>query len=360
MQNLSKVQLEKLNKEISETLVDLDLEGKKSRAGELQNLTLNEDFWKRPDFAKTIMQELEHIKKELTIAKDLSDKSSILLELFEASNEKERQSLNDDYKQLQTELNSFQIIKFLSGKYDTADAILSIHAGQGGTEANDWTEMLLRMYKRYAEKMNWGVTTQHSVPGTEAGISSVTITISGQYAFGMLNKESGVHRLVRQSPFNAQSLRQTSFAGVEVTPVIDDDDDEIIIPDSDIEFKAVRSSGAGGQSVNKTSSAVQIKHIPSGIVVHNSEQRKQAQNRAAAMKILKAKLWQIKQDKQAKELSDIKGDYKVAGWGNQIRNYVLHPYKLVKDLRTGIESSHPEKVLDGELNPFIEAEIRIG
>jgi peptide chain release factor 2 len=360
MQNLSKVQLDKLKREISETLLDLDLETKRSRLGELQNMTLVENFWGEPDSAKKIMQELEHIKKELDTSDYLSTKIDTLIELFEASTEEERNMLKDEFTQLQNEVDSFQIIKFLSGKYDTADAILSIHAGQGGTEANDWTEMLLRMYKRYAEKMNWSVTTQHMVQGTEAGISSVTIIISGQYAFGMLNKESGVHRLVRQSPFNAQSLRQTSFSGVEVTPVIDEDDEEIVIPDTDIEFKAVRSSGAGGQSVNKTSSAVQIKHIPSGIVVHNSEQRKQAQNRAAAMKILKAKLWQIQQDKQAKELSDIKGDYKVAGWGNQIRNYVLHPYKLVKDLRTGIESSHPEKVLDGDLNPFIEAEIRIG
>jgi peptide chain release factor 2 len=195
--------------------------------------------------------------------------------------------------------------------------------------------------------------------GTETGLSSVTLKIEGGYSFGLLKKEQGTHRLVRLSPFNAQNLRQTSFAGVEVIPEIDELDKDLEIPEKDIDFKAVKSGGPGGQNVNKTSSAVQITHIPTGIVVHSSEERSQAQNRENAMKILKAKLWRIKEEEQKEKISEIKGIYKKASWGNQIRNYILHPYKLVKDLRTGIESSDPESVLDGNLSPFIEAEIRI-
>ncbi|HVX92783.1 MAG TPA: peptide chain release factor-like protein, partial [Candidatus Dojkabacteria bacterium] len=238
-------------------------------------------------------------------------------------------------------------------------AILSIHAGQGGTEANDWAEMLMRMYVRFCERMGWKCQIVHMVQGTEAGISTVTLNISGPFAFGKLKRESGTHRLVRQSPFNAQSLRQTSFAGVEVMPVISEEDNEIVIRDEDIDFKAVRASGAGGQHVNKTSSAVQITHIPTGISVHSSEQRDQFQNKKAALAILKAKLWQIEEDKRAEEMARIKGVHKIAGWGNQIRNYVLHPYKLVKDLRTGVETSNPEAVLDGDLEAFIDAQVRL-
>lgn len=359
MQNLTKDTVQKLQQEILNTIADLGLDKKQSRLGELKNLSLKEDFWSNPDSAKQITTEIDHLSREIEKADLLKQKAKGLVDLYEMSSEKERESLAEDADSLQKEIDTFQTLKFLSGKYDQSDAILSIHSGQGGTEANDWTEMLQRMYTRYAEKNGWKTQIENLVPGTDAGISTVTIAISGRYAYGMLKKESGVHRLVRLSPFNSQNLRQTSFAGVEVIPVIDEDDSEIQIPDTDIEFKAVRSSGAGGQSVNKTSSAVQIKHIPTGITVHNSEQRSQAQNREAAMKRLRAQLWQLKQEKHAKELSDLKGDHKIAGWGNQIRNYVLHPYKLVKDLRTKIESSHPESILDGNLQEFIDAEIRL-
>jgi peptide chain release factor 2 len=215
------------------------------------------------------------------------------------------------------------------------------------------------MYKRYAEKKEWTVNVLNIVPGTETGYSSVTLEITGKYVFGYLKKESGVHRLVRLSPFNAQNLRQTSFAGVEVIPIIEEDDKDIEIPSTDIEFKAVRAGGPGGQHVNKTSSAVQITHIPTGITVQSSERRDQSQNRESAMRMLKAKLWKIREEEKEKEIQGIKGEYKIAGWGNQIRNYVLHPYKLVKDLRTGVETSNPEAVLDGDLDLFIEAELRI-
>jgi peptide chain release factor 2 len=211
----------------------------------------------------------------------------------------------------------------------------------------------------YFDKMGWKYNITEILNGGETGIVTVTMEVTGQYVFGYLKKEHGVHRLVRISPFNAQGLRQTTFAGIEVLPIMDELDMDIQIPETDLDFKAVRAGGPGGQNVNKTSSAVQITHIPTGITVQSSEQRNQQQNRETAMKVLKAKLLRIKMDERIEEISQIKGDYKIAGWGNQIRNYVLHPYKLVKDLRTGIESQNPESVLDGNLEEFVEAEIRL-
>ena len=279
--------------------------------------------------------------------------------LGETKKETEQNNLIEEYESLREKLDKFSLMKFLSGKYDSADCLLSIHAGQGGTEANDWAQILFRMYTMYCEKQGWKYNVQNMVKGTEAGISTVTISITGKYAYGNLKKETGTHRLVRISPFNAQGLRQTTFAGVEVLPMMAELDKEIDIPDKDIEFKAVLSGGPGGQSVNKTSSAVMITHIPTGITIHSSNERSQAQNRQNAMGILKAKLWRIKQEERVDEISQIKGDYKIAGWGNQIRNYILHPYKLVRDLRTNIESSDPESVLDGNLEKFIEAQIKL-
>lgn len=359
MDHISKKNVEELKKDIYESIESLDIPTKKSRLGELQTESIEEDFWQNQNRAKAIMKEIDGIMDDMELAKNLKEDVDTLHELFMTlKTEHEQHQLEKDYLSILERYNEFQIIEYLSGKYDTNDAILSIHSGQGGTEANDWAEMLMRMYTRYCEKQGWKMNIEHMVSGTETGISSVTLHISGRFIFGMLKHESGVHRLIRLSPFNSQNLRQTSFAGVEVIPVIEDDD-EIVIKDDDIDFKAVRSGGPGGQSVNKTSSAVQITHIPTGIAVHSSEHRSQTQNREAAMRILKAKLWKIKEEERQKELKDLKGEYKVAGWGNQIRNYVLHPYKLVKDLRTKVESSNPEDILDGNLVDFIEAQIRI-
>lgn len=355
MESFGKKDIENLNTEIQEISQSLKLNEKKERISVLEKEASPPDFWSDQNKAKSVMKEMEGLRGIVKKAEDLEKDTSALLELGEENME----DIQDEYFRIKKEVEDFKKYQFLSHPYDESGAILSIYAGQGGTESNDWVEMLLRMYERYCESQEWNVQIIHMVKGTETGISTVTLKIDGPYAFGMLKREHGTHRLVRLSPFNAQNLRQTSFAGVEVIPQIEEDTEELDIPEKDIDFKAVRSGGPGGQNVNKTSSAVQIMHIPTGIVVHSSEERSQAQNRENAMNILKAKLWRIKEEEHKEKISEIKGEHKSASWGNQIRNYILHPYKLVKDLRTGVESSDPESVLDGNLSEFIEAEIRI-
>jgi len=355
MGGFNKKDLNNLQTEILEISKSLELEKKEQKILELEKETSNSKFWEDQSKAKSILKEIESLKEIVEKSNILQQEISTLLEL----GKDDTNELTDEYKKLKEEVEDFKKYQFLSHQYDESNAILSIHAGQGGTEANDWAEMLLRMYQRYCEGQGWKVEIGNMVKGNETGISTVTLNIYGTYAFGLLKREHGTHRLVRLSPYNAQNLRQTSFAGVEVIPQIDKLDNALDIPDGDIDFKAVRSGGPGGQKVNKTSSAVQITHIPTGIVVRSSQERSQLQNRENAMNLLKAKLWRIKEEEQKNEISEIKGEYKAASWGNQIRNYILHPYKLVKDLRTGIESKDPESVLDGNLTPFVEAEIRI-
>lgn len=360
MESITKSNLEQLKKDIADTIVSLNLEEKKARLGTLENESLKEDFWKDQNNAKSVLSEIEAIKKESNQANELKEEIETIIELFDQMDEDSVEELRPDIISLEKKFSGFQILKFLSGKYDRSGAILTVHAGQGGTEANDWASMLLRMYTRYAERNGWKAELINLVPGTEVGISSATLEISGEYAFGKLKRESGTHRLVRLSPFNSQNLRQTSFAGVEVVPVISDQENDVEIKEEELEIKAVRAGGAGGQHVNKTSSAIQLKHIPTGITVHSSSRRDQFQNKQAALAILKAKLWQIEEEKRERELKNIKGEHKIAGWGNQIRNYVLHPYKLAKDLRTEVESQDPFSVLDGDLEEFVDAQIRIG
>lgn len=360
MIDLRKKDIQDLEKDIEETVRSLDIPSKVSQLKVLVADTLQPEFWQNSEKAKITMSKVGSLKDEIQEAQSLQSDIASLTELFDSiEKETEQNELIEEYERLRERYEKFSIRKFLSNRYDKADAVMTIHAGQGGTEANDWANTLLRMYTMYFEKMGWKYNIIEILKGSEVGIVTVTLEISGPYAFGYLKKEHGTHRLVRISPYNAQGLRQTTFAGVEVLPMMEELDTDIEIPNSDIEFKAVRSGGPGGQNVNKTSSAVQITHIPTGISVESSEQRSQLQNRETAMRLLKAKLLRIKMDERLEEISQIKGNYKIAGWGNQIRNYILHPYKLVKDLRTNVESQDPESVLDGNLDEFVEAQIRL-
>ncbi len=263
-------------------------------------------------------------------------------------------------KQLKDKIEKEEIKIFLSGKYDQKDALLSIYAGAGGVDAQDWAQMLLRMYKHYAQNQGFKVKVLDIVSGQEAGIKSAALEIKGQYVYGYLKKENGVHRLVRLSPFNADSLRHTSFALVEVMPEISRDiQKEIEIKPDDLKTDTFRASGPGGQYVNRRESAVRITHLPTKLTASCQSERSQAQNKEKAQQLLYNKLFQRKLNQQKKKKQAIRGDLPAAEWGNQIRSYVLHPYKMVKDLRTGVESSSPEKILDGELNKFIQAELKL-
>jgi len=333
--------MDDIKKRVELLIEKLNIPEKQKQVKEIEALSLKSGFWDDHKTASDKMRELARLQ-------EIVDDAYKLEELLKSGKEEEIESL----------LTSMENLTFLSGPHDFANAILAIHSGQGGVEAMDWAEMLMRMYTRFFEKKNLKYEEVDRTPGEETGIKSITFNVYGGNAYGILRREAGTHRLVRQSPFNADKLRQTSFALVEVLPIIDDSL-ESTIPKEDIEFSAFRSGGHGGQNVNKVSTAVRIKHIPTGIVVTCQTERSQLQNRENAMKLLGARLWQVEEEKRRQGLKELKGEYKFAGWGNQIRSYVLHPYHMVKDLRTNAETSDTDKILNGEIDLFIDAELRL-
>lgn len=312
------------------------------------------DFWNNPQIAQATTKKIAKLEARTTQWVELQAKVSELAELASLGDDSLISELQAQYDSYEQELLSLKEQLKFSGPYDDHDVILSIYAGAGGTDAQDWAAMLLRMYQRWAEQHNIKTLLIDESGGDEAGIKSVTIECSGTQVYGKLKGENGVHRLVRLSPFNADSLRQTSFAKVDVLPKIETDD-EVDIDDKDLKIDVYRSGGKGGQSVNTTDSAVRITHIPTGIVVAIQNERSQLQNKETAMTIIRSKLMQRKMLEHKEKISELKGENEQAAWGNQIRNYVLHPYKLVKDLRTNIERSDPETVLGGDIDDFISA-----
>jgi len=347
-----------LERNLNAIRMRIDLGSKKKRIVELERLITVEGFWDDQKRARRIMQELNGLKNEIKEFERLDETIKALRDLYKEG--EMRKDLASEVKKTKKSLEKFKIFSFLSGQYDRKDAIVSIHAGQGGTEAMDWASMLYRMYLRFCEKRGWQMETINLSEGEEAGIKSVVFGVKGDYAYGYLKGEAGTHRLVRQSPFNADKLRQTSFALVGVVPKLEAVDlPDIKVRDDDLEWQFYRSSGHGGQNVNKVSTAVRLKHIPTGITVTSQTQRHQTQNREYALDLLRAKLWLLEQEKEDVRLQNIKGDYRPASWGNQIRSYVLHPYKMIKDLRTKIETSDVEGVLDGDIDRFVEAELKL-
>ena len=318
-------------------------------------------FWDNPDYSNKKMKELKNLKDTVDQINGLETQYEDIETLIEMGNEEEDESMVEEIRgeldSFAAELETLRIGTLLTGEYDKNDAILKLNAGAGGTESCDWCSMLYRMYTRWAEKKGFSVEVLDYLDGDEAGIKSVTIQISGENAYGYLRSEHGVHRLVRISPFNAAGKRQTSFVSCDVMPDIKEDIDIEINPD-DIRVDTYRSSGAGGQHINKTSSAIRITHYPTGIVVTCQNERSQFQNKDKAMQMLKAKLYMLKQEENAQKLSGIRGEVKEIGWGNQIRSYVFQPYTMVKDHRTSHETGNVDAVMDGDLDPFINAYLK--
>ncbi|PIT90418.1 MAG: peptide chain release factor 2 [Candidatus Komeilibacteria bacterium CG10_big_fil_rev_8_21_14_0_10_41_13] len=335
----------------------LDLAGWQKQIIDLEAEMATKDFWLDNDQARQVSQKAADLKSELSYWSDLEDNLQSLLELAEMEDESLMADLEKQLSDLEIVYGNLEIKTMLAGKYDNQGAVMSIYAGAGGDDAQDWAAMILRMYLRYIEKKNWKAVIIEESKGSEAGLKSVTLEISGYYAYGYLKAESGVHRLVRLSPFDADQARHTSFAMVEVIPVIGKGV-EIELKDEDLKIDTFRASGHGGQSVNTTDSAVRITHLPTKLTATCQNERSQLQNKETALKILKGKLARFNEAKQEEEKQRLRGEFTEAAWGNQIRSYVLHPYKMVKDHRTDYEVKEPSKVLDGDLDQFIEVYLK--
>ena len=353
-----KQKLSALGPQLTELAAALDLEGARREVEELEEKTSDANFWNDLEASQKVLRRTKQLKNKLEHHAKLVSQWEDLTTLVEMAMEEDDGSLlpevEEGYAKLESALEEAKLSTLLTGEYDASNAILTLHAGAGGTEAQDWCQMLYRMYTRWAERHEFVCKTLDYEDGDEAGLKSATIAIEGENAYGFLKSENGVHRLVRISPFDANARRQTSFSAVEVMPEIEDDNSVEIRPE-DIEMQVFRSSGAGGQHVNKTSSAVRLIHKPTGVVVSSQQERSQVQNRENCMKMLRAKLMEMKAQQHAEKISDIKGVQMKIEWGSQIRSYVFMPYQLAKDTRTGYEMGNIDNVMDGDIDGFINA-----
>jgi peptide chain release factor 2 len=349
--------------ELEERLAELEaffnVEGLRSEAAELGEQMSHPGFWDDPETAKEVSARFSRVEARIKLLEGLRGSLSDSEELLELADEDGDllSEVEEELRRVERVLEEQEVARLFTGEYDEGDAILTINSGEGGVDSQDWAEMLSRMYRRWAERRGFGLEIIEYTEGEEAGIKSATFSVSGEHAFGLLSAERGVHRLVRISPFDARGRRHTSFASVAVAPVIDDAV-EVEIDEKDLKIDTYRASGAGGQHVNKTDSAVRITHLPTGIVVQCQNERSQHQNREVAMRVLRARLFELEREKREREITAQSGEKAEVGFGSQIRSYVLHPYKLVKDLRTGEQTADVDRLLDGDLDDFIYAYLK--